>query len=98
MDDWIDYFRFIFAVAVFVLGCYGIYDLLVNGFSIPVIIGAIVCFGLSHYLKPKFRRDNKPDAYDWIDAVDFIIDIPFKFIIYSIRAIGKVAKNDTFDV
>ena len=98
MDNWLVYLRFLLAIAAFVLGCYGICDMTINGFSGYVLLTVIVSFALAHYIKPSSRKDSKPDAYDWFDALDFIIDIPFRLIVHSIRALGRIAKDGDLDV
>ena len=97
MDDWLDYIRFLLAIACFVLGCFLIYDLFANGFDWSVLVGSIMSFVAAHYLRPELSKDSKPDALDWIDAVDFVIDMPFRSFVYTIRAIGKVKNVDPFD-
>ncbi|AUM14697.1 hypothetical protein Kalk_20685 [Ketobacter alkanivorans] len=97
MDDWVDYCRFILAIAIFILGCCLVYDLFSNGFDWSVFIGIFISFTLSHYLRPNLNRSNRPDAYDWLDVADFIIDFPYRFVVYSIRAVGKSKDIDPID-
>ena len=98
MDEWVDYIRFTLAVSSFLLACFLVYDLIANGFDWSVLLGILVCFLAAHYLKPDFKKSNKPDVYDWIDIIDFIIDIPFRFLVYTIRAVGKAKNVDSIDI
>lgn len=98
MDNLVDYIQLILACIFFVLGCYLTYDLITNGFDWSVLMGIIMCFTLAHYIRPYFRKDNKPDTLDWIDVIDIIVDFPFRLVVYSIRALGRAKDVDSIDL
>ncbi|WP_019340186.1 hypothetical protein [Stutzerimonas stutzeri] len=81
--------RLFIAVALFCLGLYLTVDLFISGFSLFVLIAAIVCFVLAHYVKPKGRSVD-----DLASAFDFIIDIPFRAIAGFLRVISKPFKGE----
>jgi hypothetical protein len=84
--------RFFIAFALFCLGVYLVFDLFVSGFSFFVLVAAIVCFVLAHYVKPK--GSSFDDLASVFDFIDFIIDIPFRIIAGSLRVISKPFKGD----
>ena len=98
MDNIVDYIRLILASTCFVLGCFLIYDLFSGGFDWSVLVGSISCFLLAHYIRPNFGKHNKPDALDWVDVVDIIVDVPFRLVVYAIRAIGSSKHFDSIDL
>ena len=98
MDDIFDYLRFLIAIALFALGCYLLYDLFQSGFDIYVSLAALVALVMAHYVKHRINRDNRPDSYDWLDALDLILDIPYRFIAFGLRSLWRVGKSDTLDL
>ncbi|OZG74728.1 hypothetical protein BTA51_07075 [Hahella sp. CCB-MM4] len=78
--------RYILAVGLFFLSCYLVFDLVVHGFNVFVLIGVIVGFLLAHFIKPKNSEGYDSDI---IDILDFIIDMPFKAIALALRSLGS---------
>lgn len=86
--------RLLLAAVSFCLGLYLVYDLFANGFSWVVMVCAVACFILAHYLKPD--RDDGDGSF-LIDIIDLIIDIPFKAIAICLRALSKPFKGGGVD-
>ena len=97
MDNLFDYLRFLLAVALFAVGCYLIYDLFSTYFDIYVLVAALVSLVMAHYVKPKIDVSNKPDSYNWFDALDLLLDIPFRILSIGLRGLWKVGKSDIAD-
>lgn len=87
-----DAIRLFVAVALFCLGIYLVFDLFVSGFSFVVMVSAIICFVLAHYIKPKGSIFD--DLASVFDFIDFVIDIPFRVIAGLLRALIKPFKGD----
>jgi hypothetical protein len=88
MDDWL---RLTLALLFFCLGIYLCIDLYLSGFDLIIFMAAPLCFTLAHILKPKQRDD---DAYAIIDAVDIILDIPYRAIALALRGLGRLLRGD----
>ena len=88
----IDGIRLFITVLPSCLGYYLLFDLFKNGFNLVVLVFAIFCFVLAHYIKPKTTDDGGSVVF-W-DIVDFIIDVPFKMISIILRTIGKPFKGN----
>lgn len=84
--------RLFIAVTLFCLGLYLTVDLFISGFSLFVLIAAIVCFVLAHYVKPKGKSVD--DLASTFDFIDFIVDIPFRAIAGFLRVISKPFKGE----
>jgi len=87
MSDWL---RLTLALIFFSLGIYCCIDLFISGFDIIVLIAALICFLIAHYLKP---RQSEDDAYTITDALDLMLDIPYRAIVLALRGVGKLLKG-----
>lgn len=87
MGDWI---RLLLAVFFFVLGIYFVADLFLSGFSWLLLIAAIGCFLLAHYIKPQNDHEDYSTAFD---IIDLLIDIPFRTIALTVRGAGRLFKD-----
>ena len=88
----IDAIRLFIAFSLFCLGLYLAVDLFISGFSLFVLVAAIVCFLLAHYVKPK--GSSFDDLTSVFDFIDFIIDIPFRVIAGFLRIFSRPFKGD----
>ena len=90
--DMLDIIRLAVALILFCVGVYLTYDLFASGFSFLVLVTAIGCFVLAHYVKPKGRS-----ADDWAAALDLIgytIDVPFRLIAWLLRGLYRPFRGD----
>ena len=87
-------FRAILAIFVFCISLYLIYDLWANGFSIYVFLPCILGFVVAHYLWPK-ERDSESH---WYDALELIIEFPFRTIALALRGLSRLSGKDGVDV
>lgn len=87
-------FRAVLAIFAFSVSLYLIYDLLTNAFSIYILMACIFGFVIAHFLWPK-QRDYESH---WYDALELIIDLPFRAIAFALRGIGRVVGKDGVDV
>lgn len=94
----LDLIRLLLAFALFFTGVYLVYDLFASGFSVLVLLGALACFVLAHYMKPGNPRDSGKNLV--VEAIDLIIDIPFRFFEWVLRLLGKLfrAGSDSIDL
>ena len=89
-----DILRLIISVVIFCISTYLIYDLVVNGFSWPVLIVCISGFLVTHYIWP----DNKIKDNIWFDLLEIIIELPFRTISLLLRSIGKLIRGSDGDI
>lgn len=92
MSNWL---RLTLALVFFSLGIYFCIDLFISGFDIIILIAALICFTLAHYLKPKQSED---DVYTFTDALDFMLDIPYRAIALALRGAGRLLKGSVDSV
>jgi len=87
-------FRAALAVFVYCISLYLIYDLWANGFSIYIVLACLLGFVTAHYLWPKERSGESA----WYEALELIIDLPFRTIAFSIRGLGRLSGKDGVDL
>lgn len=87
-------FRAVLAIFAFSIGLYLIYDLWANAFSMYVLLGCIFGFIIAHYLWPK-QRDYESH---WYDALELVIDLPFRTIAFALRGLSRIVGKDGVDV
>lgn len=78
-------FRVFLTVSVFVLSCYLVMDLVIFGFDWILLLFALGGFVCCHYLWPKKWREESA----WYDAIEFIVDFPFRLLALMIRGIRR---------
>lgn len=88
--------RTVTAIFIFCVSSYLIYDLFACGFDMLVLLASISSFLIVHYIWPRDRDENGT----WYELLEFIFDLPFRTIAYSLRIIGKtIGKGDAdFDI
>ena len=87
-------FRAVLAIFFFCVSLYLIYDLWANTFDIFVLLACILGFAAAHYLWPK-ERDSENT---WYDYLEFIIDLPFRTIAFTIRGLSRLFGKESVDV
>lgn len=87
-------FRAVLAISVFCISLYLIYDLWANAFNIYVFIACLLGFVIAHHLWPK----NRDSESHWYDALELIIDFPFRAIALTLRRLGRLSGKDGVDV
>lgn len=89
-----DLLRTIFATILFCTSSYLVYDLFTSGFDLIVLLFCIGGYLLSHYILP----EKKPEAGDWFDILELVIDLPYRLIALSIRSIGRLIRSSDGDI
>lgn len=79
------------ALTLFCLGAYLVFDLFVSGFNLVVLLTAVGCFVLTHYLNPGPNHQDE-GVHIW-DILDIIIELPFRSIALALRLVGKTLKD-----
>ena len=97
MDNLTDYLRFLLAIALFAISAYLVFDLLVSGFNLYVLVGAVLGFMLTHLVKPDFRKSS-PDSFDLWDAIDLLIDLPYRAVALALRSVGSLVGRGGLDL
>lgn len=87
-------FRAVLAISVFCLSLYLIYDLWANSFNIYVFLGCLLGFVIAHYLWPK----NTDSESHWYDALELVVDLPFRSMALALRGLGRISGRDGVDV
>ncbi len=78
------------------MSSYFVFDLIFYDFDWLLLIASILGYVLAHYIwPPKFD-----DESHWYDLLEYVVDLPFRILITSIRGIGSVFKNSdsSFDL
>lgn len=88
-----DSIRVIIAILVFSISSYLVYDLIANGFSWMVLLVCIAGYLSAHYVWPKRHESSA-----WYDAIELMIDLPFRAIALFFRTIGRLFKSADVDV
>ena len=83
------YLRAALALSSFMLGCYLILDLLLAGFSVWVLIVAVLAFVATHFLWPKGEELNS----DVLDVIGDLIDLPYRLIALMLRGVVNIGKS-----
>lgn len=84
-----DELRITISTAIFSLSCYLVYDLFANGFNWIVLLFCIGGYILVHFIWPrKTSGDN-----DWLDLLEFVVDLPYCSIALLIRSIGRISRG-----
>lgn len=83
--------RALLAVIAFSTGVYLVWDLYASGLNAVVLVTAVACFIFAHFIKPNTssKAQNTSDLSLW-DIIDLIVDIPFRLISVSLRALSKI--------
>ena len=68
--------------------------LVANGFDWAVLIFTVIGYISVHYIWPK----EKESESHWYDLLEFVVDLPFRTIAYSIRFIGRIFKSSDGDI
>jgi len=84
--------RGILATVLFSVCCYLIYDLIMSGFSIGVLVGVVIIYVASYLIWPN-KRDRKGDGFDPFDALEIIIEMPYRAISLLFRSFSR-SKSD----
>lgn len=91
MNDALEYARFIMSVILFCMGVFLLLDLFITGFDVKVLMFALGCLLVVHFLRPKWRNADKGD---WYDAFDLILDFPFRCLSYLLRMFTRKSDID----
>ena len=84
-----DLVRILLSICVFFISSYLVVDLLVYGFSLPVLLFCIGGFVLVHFLLPKKSSvDN-----GFYEIVDLVLDLPYQALATIIRNIGRLFRD-----
>jgi len=78
------------------MSSYFVFDLIFYGFDLLLLIASILGYVLAHYIwPPKFD-----DESHWYDLLEYVVDLPFRILVGSIRGIGSIFKNSdsSFDL
>lgn len=88
--------RVFMAVIMFTASSYFVYDLIVNGFNIAVLLFSVLGYVLAHYIWP--RRFDDESA--WYDFLELIVDLPFRTIAYLLRSLSRAFRgvDDGIDI
>jgi len=90
--------RTFFAFIIFLVGCYCLYDVCTIGFSYAMLGGAAISFFIAHCILPKNRR-NKESALDYLDLLEFIIEVPYQICSLVVRLVGRIfSSKDGLDI
>jgi len=87
-----DYIRLCFSLFLFILGGYLAWDLYASGFNLAVLIFCILSFVTAHFVKPKSRDDD----FWFLDALEFVIDMPYSMLVGLIRFGRHIRDVDSF--
>ena len=87
-------FRVFLTVIVFFVSSYLVYDLFANGFDWAVLIATVIGYISAHYIWPKEKESDSI----WYELLEFVIDLPYRTMAYSIRTLGRVFKNSDGDI
>jgi hypothetical protein len=79
------------ALTLFCLGAYLVFDLFVSGFNLVVLLTAVGCFVLTHYLNPGLNR--RDDWFSIWDVLDIVIELPFRSVALALRLIGRLLRD-----
>jgi len=82
-------FRVLLSVAIFLLSSYFLFDLILFGFNWLLLVFSIIGFVGVHYLWPPKHDDESP----WYDALELIIELPYRAMAMLVRGLGQVFKN-----
>lgn len=82
-------FRVFLSISIFIISSYFIIDLIIYGFDWLLFSISIIGFVCSHYLWPPKHEDESA----WYDALELVIELPFRAMSLLIRGVGKVFKN-----
>ena len=91
-----DSIRLFAALILFLLGIYLVGDLFISGFHSLVFSAALVCFIVAHHIKPK--KSEADDSFFFVEIIDLIVSLPFRFIVGALRAVGKPFKDGGIDL
>jgi len=89
-------FRVFLSTSFFIMSSYFVFDLIFYGFDWLLLIASILGYVLAHYIwPPKFD-----DESHWYDLLEYVVDLPFRILVSSIRGIGSIFKNSdsSFDL
>lgn len=86
--------RVVAAAVVFCISSYLVYDLFANGFSWAVLLFCVGGYVLAHYMWPKTTDENSA----WYDALELVIDLPYRAIAFALRSIGRVFRSSDGDI
>lgn len=87
-------FRAVLAIFISMISGYLIIDIFLNGFSWVLVFFAIIGFILVHLIWPKHRSSDSA----WYESLQFIFDLPYQLIAYSIRGLGRLLKLGDIDI
>ena len=85
----VTYLRATLALGCFMLGCYLILDLLLSGFSVWVLMVAVLAFIATHFLWPKGEELNS----DVLEVIGDLIDLPYRLIALILRGVVNIGKS-----
>lgn len=88
------FLRVILATSLFCISTYLIYDLFAYGFSWTVLFFCIAGYLLVHFTWPK---DYGIDS-DWLEILEFVVDLPYRVIALALRSIGKAIRSSDNDI
>ncbi len=84
-----DVIRVFISVALFSSSSYLAYDLFTNGFNWMVLAVCISGYFLVHYVWPKHKIEDSA----WYEALDLVLELPYRCVAMIIRFLSKLAKN-----
>ena len=89
-------FRVFLATSIFIMSSYFIFDLIFYGFDWLLLFASIFGYVIAHYIWPP-KHDGESH---WYDLLEYVVDLPFRILGSSLRAIGSAIKNSdsTFDI
>lgn len=89
-----DELRVVIAIITFCISAYLGYDLFANGFSWPVLFLCCIGFLSVHYIWPR----NSSNDSNWYDVLEIVIDLPYRAIAMTLRAIGRGLRSGDGDI
>jgi len=78
------------------MSSYFVFDLISYSFDWLLVMTSILGYVLTHYIwPPKFD-----DESHWYDLLEYVVGLPFRILVISIRGIGGIFKNSdsSFDL
>ncbi|WP_339721095.1 hypothetical protein [uncultured Paraglaciecola sp.] len=87
-------FRVFLSVCIFIVSAYFIVDLIIYSFDWVLLFFSLLAFVCAHYLwPPKYDGESA-----WYDALEVLIEFPYRAIAFFFRGLGKAFKDGDLDL
>ncbi|MDH0031941.1 MULTISPECIES: hypothetical protein [unclassified Acinetobacter] len=84
------FLRYLFSILLFVAGVVFFVQCLLAGFDWILFAFSLVCFLLAYWIKPKRKNHHRDNAWDWLDLIDFPVEIIYWIITLPFRLLRGI--------